>query len=149
MRLDSVDMLGFKSFCDRQQVSFGGGVTGIVGPNGCGKSNISDAINWVLGEQSAKSLRGQQMADVIFDGTASRKPLGLAEVSHCCAPKLLNQAALAGLAPLSLAEFYFGRENRSQTRQHGRFYAPCTDKCSALLGFMLCGAGEQRDLYGG
>jgi chromosome segregation protein len=81
MRLDAVEITGFKSFCDRQQVSFQGGVTGIVGPNGCGKSNISDAISWVLGEQSAKSLRATGMEDVIFAGSQSRQPLGMAEVN--------------------------------------------------------------------
>ena len=81
MRLDSVEIVGFKSFCDRQELSFRGGVTGIVGPNGCGKSNISDAINWVLGEQSVKSLRGTSMEDVIFNGSSSRQPLQMAEVS--------------------------------------------------------------------
>src|SRR6058998_70553 len=81
MRLDSVEIVGFKSFCDRQELSFRGGVTGIVGPNGCGKSNISDAISWVLGEQSAKSLRGASMEDVIFNGSQSRQPTGMAEVN--------------------------------------------------------------------
>ena len=81
MRLDTVEIAGFKSFCDKQQVSFKSGVTGIVGPNGCGKSNISDAISWALGEQSAKSLRGQAMQDVIFAGSQARKPLAMAEVS--------------------------------------------------------------------
>jgi chromosome segregation protein len=81
MRLDSVEIVGFKSFCDRQELSFKGGVTGIVGPNGCGKSNISDAINWVLGEQSVKSLRGTSMEDVIFNGSSSRQPLHMAEVN--------------------------------------------------------------------
>ncbi len=81
MRLDSVEISGFKSFCDRQAVSFDGGVTGIVGPNGCGKSNISDAISWVLGEQSVKSLRGTSMEDVIFAGSTSRQPLQMAEVN--------------------------------------------------------------------
>jgi len=81
MRLDSVEIVGFKSFCDRQELSFRGGVTGIVGPNGCGKSNISDAISWVLGEQSAKSLRGASMEDVIFAGSQSRQPLAMAEVN--------------------------------------------------------------------
>ena len=81
MRLDQVEMVGFKSFCDRQELTFKGGVTGIVGPNGCGKSNISDAISWVLGEQSAKSLRGGSMSEVIFSGTTSRKPVGMAEVN--------------------------------------------------------------------
>ena len=81
MRLDSVEIVGFKSFCDQQELSFKGGVTGIVGPNGCGKSNISDAINWVLGEQSVKSLRGTSMEDVIFNGSSSRQPLQMAEVN--------------------------------------------------------------------
>src|SRR4249920_265568 len=81
MRLESVEIVGFKSFCDKQELSFRGGVTGIVGPNGCGKSNISDAISWVLGEQSVKSLRGASMDDVIFAGSQSRQPLGMAEVN--------------------------------------------------------------------
>src|SRR5881396_782158 len=81
MRLERVEIVGFKSFCDKQELSFQGGVTGIVGPNGCGKSNISDAISWVLGEQSAKTLRGSRMEDVIFAGTRDRKPTGMAEVS--------------------------------------------------------------------
>src|SRR5262245_31896997 len=81
MRLEKVEIVGFKSFCDKQELSFQGGVTGIVGPNGCGKSNISDAISWVLGEQSAKSLRGTAMEDVIFAGSQSRQPLAMAEVN--------------------------------------------------------------------
>src|SRR5262245_26708297 len=81
MRLEKVEIVGFKSFCDKQELSFRGGVTGIVGPNGCGKSNISDAINWVLGEQSAKSLRGASMEDVIFAGSQSRQPVHMAEVN--------------------------------------------------------------------
>ena len=80
MRLNRLEIAGFKSFPDRSELAFDHGVTAIVGPNGCGKSNVVDAITWVLGEQSAKSLRGDQMQDVIFQGSDARKPTAAAEV---------------------------------------------------------------------
>ena len=81
LKVERLEISGFKSFVDPVEVNFAGGVTAIVGPNGCGKSNLSEAMTWVLGEQSAKSLRGGTMEDVIFNGSDARKPLGMAEAT--------------------------------------------------------------------
>src|SRR3954447_9552989 len=81
MRIKRVEIIGFKSFCDRAVVQIGESITGVVGPNGCGKSNIVDAIRWCMGEQSAKHLRGRSMEDVLFSGSESRAANDFAEVT--------------------------------------------------------------------
>ncbi len=97
MRLKKLVIVGFKSFADKTVLNFDAGISCIVGPNGCGKSNIADAFRWVLGEQSAKSMRGNKMPDVIFAGTNTRKPLNFAEVS-------LTMADIQGALPIDYEE---------------------------------------------
>ncbi|MCZ7650645.1 MAG: chromosome segregation protein SMC [Thermoanaerobaculia bacterium] len=117
LKLQRLELSGFKSFVDPAVVSFSGGVTGIVGPNGCGKSNLSEALTWVLGEQSAKSLRGDTMEDVIFNGTEQRHPLGMAEVAVTfeCDPSF--ERAEEGELTISRRVF---RSGESQYRINGR-----------------------------
>jgi len=102
MRLKSLEIHGFKSFADKTKLEFHEGVTGIVGPNGCGKSNIVDSMRWVLGETSAKALRGGEMADVIFNGTDRRSPLGMAEV-------ILTLSGCSGILDTEFDEVSLGR----------------------------------------
>lgn len=102
MKLKQLEILGFKSFADKTKLEFHAGITAVVGPNGCGKSNISDAFRWVLGEQSAKSLRGGKMPDIIFAGTTQRKPLNFAEVT-------ITLDAIAGELPIDYEEISITR----------------------------------------
>ena len=87
LKLEGLSLAGFKSFADRTDIIFPSGITCVVGPNGCGKSNVVDAIAWVLGEQSPRQLRGSKMEEVIFAGTRNRKPAGSAEVTLRFSPK--------------------------------------------------------------
>ncbi len=138
MFLKKLSMQGFKSFADRIDLAFGHGITAVVGPNGSGKSNISDAIRWVLGEQSAKSLRGTKMEDVIFSGSEHRRPLGLAEVS------LTLDNADQGL-PLEFSEVTITRRvYRSGESEYLINQVPCRLKDIYEL-FMDTGLG--RDAY--
>ena len=116
MYLKSLDIHGFKSFADKTKIEFHQGVTGIVGPNGCGKSNVVDAIRWVLGETSAKALRGGEMADVIFNGTERRKPLGMAEVTLTMAD--CEEALKVDYNEVSLTRRVF-RDGKSEYRING------------------------------
>lgn len=102
MHLKKLEIFGFKSFAHKLSLEFGPGITGIVGPNGCGKTNVADAIRWVLGEQSAAELRGSNMADVIFNGTKKRRRLGMAEVT-------LSIDNTGGYLPTDYSEVVIGR----------------------------------------
>ncbi len=102
MFLKSLEIFGFKSFVDRTRIEFSDGITALLGPNGCGKSNVVDAVKWVLGEQSARNMRAEKMEDIIFNGTETRKPLNVAEVT-------LNIANERGLLPLDVSEITIRR----------------------------------------
>ncbi len=116
MYLKTLEIQGFKSFADKTVFEFAEGVTGIVGPNGCGKSNVVDAIRWVLGETSAKALRGGEMADVIFNGTEKRKPLGMAEVTLTMAD--CEESLKVDFNEVSITRRVF-RDGRSEYRLNG------------------------------
>lgn len=117
MRLIALELNGFKSFADSQKLGFPGGLTAVVGPNGCGKSNISDALAWVLGEQRASLLRGAEMADVIFAGTSTRKPMGLAEVKLTL--EMPDPALPGAVKEVAIARRLY-RDTGSEYRVNGR-----------------------------
>jgi chromosome segregation protein len=117
LRLIALEVHGFKSFADPQKLTFPAGLTAVVGPNGCGKSNISDALAWVLGEQRATLLRGAEMADVIFAGTAQRKPMGLAEVKLTLE---MPDAAVPGATKETTVSRRLYRDTGSDYRINGR-----------------------------
>ncbi len=102
MFLKGLEVFGFKSFADRTKIEFADGITALLGPNGCGKSNVVDAVKWVLGEQAAKTMRAEKMEDIIFNGTETRKPLNMAEVT-------LTLANDNGLLPLDMSEISIKR----------------------------------------
>ncbi|HZJ57031.1 MAG TPA: chromosome segregation protein SMC [Clostridia bacterium] len=134
--LKRLEMYGFKSFADRIQIEFDKGITAIVGPNGSGKSNVADAVRWVLGEQSAKSLRGSKMEDIIFSGTQERRPLGFAEVS-------LTLDNLHGAIPVDFAEVTITRRVfRSGESEYYINRSPCRLRDITEL-FMDTGVGKE------
>jgi chromosome segregation protein len=128
MRLEKIVLNGFKSFADKTEFTFDSPITGIVGPNGCGKSNVVDAVKWVLGEQSVKSLRSGQMADVIFSGSSSRKSAGMAEVS-------LVFGNTMGQLPIEADEVQITR----------RIYK--SGECDYLINNKICRLKDIRELF--
>jgi chromosome segregation protein len=138
MYLKTLDIHGFKSFADKTTFEFHEGVTGIVGPNGCGKSNVVDAIRWVLGETSAKALRGDEMADVIFNGTDKRKPVGMAEVTLTLAD--CEQGLHVDFNEVAIGRRVF-RDGRSEYRLNGTL---CRLKD---IHDLLAGTGIGRSAY--
>jgi len=138
LKLRKVEIAGFKSFCERTTVTFSGtGTTCIVGPNGCGKSNVVDAISWVLGEQSHKSLRAERMADCIFNGTTKRPPMGLAEVSLTMEDPELAEAArfvIEGPSEESVAETPDAVSGAEKNEMEGSVPAQTPEGQSELAG---------------
>ncbi|MBM4025143.1 MAG: chromosome segregation protein SMC [Planctomycetes bacterium] len=131
MRLEKIILDGFKSFADRTEFVFDEDITAIVGPNGCGKSNVVDAVKWVLGEQKVKNLRSDQMADVIFGGSGSRKPLGTAEVTLV----LSNPQGVGGRLPIDTEEVQVSR----------RIFR--SGECEYRINGKLCRLKDVRELF--
>ena len=127
LKLRKVELLGFKSFFEKTPITFSGsGITCIVGPNGCGKSNVVDAISWVLGEQSHKMLRAERMSDCIFNGTAKRPPMGLAEVTLTLVdPGTLRSRRQGDRRPERRVLRERRTRRRSERSDNGRPYGNC------------------------
>jgi chromosome segregation protein len=132
MRLEKIILDGFKSFADRTEFVFNSDITGIVGPNGCGKSNVVDAVKWVLGEQKVKNLRSTEMADVIFGGSGSRKPLGSAEVTLVLSNP---QGTASGRLPIDAEEVQVSR----------RIYR--SGDCEYRINGKICRLKDLRELF--
>ena len=158
MRLERLEINGFKSFSDRAELAFDQGVTAIVGPNGCGKSNVADAITWVLGEQSAKSLRGDRMEDVIFSGSDVRKPGAAAEVrlrlTGLPVPPKDDTADSAGVAAVGYGPAEFcpaganGNGHGSTGNGGGKGHSPSSGVVALADGRTLAGPSAFPDLAG-
>src|SRR5262245_16864368 len=154
MRLERLEINGFKSFSDRSELAFDRGVTAIVGPNGCGKSNVADAITWVMGEQSAKSLRGDRMEDVIFSGSDARKPTAAAEVrlrfsgvvKSVTGPAFTNEAgATPGLAHGNGGGNGHHSNGSGHANGHGNGHGIGSVEYVATLGSGFAGSAEDAE----
>ena len=122
MRLAKLTLQGFKSFADKTEFTFDRAITGVVGPNGCGKSNVVDAIKWVLGERSSKALRGTEMLDVIFAGSAGRKPLGMASVTLTFENPVESGAAVSAVTAAEQSE-----QRKTESENQGAEAAPAAE----------------------
>ncbi|NCC83052.1 MAG: chromosome segregation protein SMC, partial [Clostridia bacterium] len=142
--LKNLTILGFKSFADKTSLDFPPGITAIVGPNGCGKSNVADSIRWVLGEQSAKALRGGEMTDIIFNGTETRRPLSMAEVSLTICDVDQEQLRAANLEVLFNEVTVTRRIFRDGTSEYFLNKTPCRLKDIQQL---FLGTGVGRTSY--
>jgi chromosome segregation protein len=143
LKLKKLQILGFKSFCDRTELKFhGDGIAAIIGPNGCGKSNIADAISWVLGEQSAKTLRGSRMEDVIFAGTRDRKPTGMAEVSLT----LIDPAEYSGPDKNDPTELVLQEEMPAQDWDEAEIRAKAAEEVERITEENQPGATEEVEI---
>ncbi len=142
MKIKEIELIGFKSFSDKTALYLHNGITCIVGPNGCGKSNIVDAFRWVLGEQSAKSLRGEKMEEVIFQGSATKKLKGMAEVELIISQS--NQASVRGVSENG-SEISFEDNPQDEIIVSRRLYR--SGESEYLLNKKQCRLKDIRDIF--